>query len=64
MVCLSVDMDIEGNFRLTDRADGSVELTLEIPDRGRVDLVFLDEWQFLELVAGQHVDFAKTLTAE
>lgn len=46
------------NYELEQNEDGSVQLRLSTPE-GLVDLVFVDNDQFLSLVAGQHLPTAR-----
>ena len=44
-------------------SDSELELRLNSPKHGLIDLVFVDEEEFLSFVAGQHLAKAKALLA-
>ena len=48
----------DNEFEIELRTDGSIQVRLATK-QGFIDLVFVDEKQFLGFVAGQHVDTAK-----
>lgn len=55
---------MDNTFEIEKRNDHSIQLRLNDPKHGMIDLIFHHEREFLIFVAGQHKENAENLLAQ